>query len=80
MRYCNGPFHPQTKLRGDHVVDHLSERVPTAVTGRLAEILDAVDSGITVQDSDLRLVYANRAAAVLSGWATAEEMLAAPVE
>ncbi|HEX7221894.1 MAG TPA: PAS domain S-box protein, partial [Candidatus Limnocylindrales bacterium] len=50
------------------------------MTGRLAEILDAVDSGITVQDSDLRLVYANRAAAVLSGWATAEEMIAAPVE
>jgi PAS domain S-box-containing protein len=61
------------------VVDHLSVHAPTALTGRLAEIVDAVDSGITVQDSDLRLVYANQAAAELCGWGSAADMLDAPV-
>lgn len=66
-------------MRGDHVVDHLSELAPAALTGRLAEIVDAVEAGITVQDADLRLVFANRAAAVLSGWSDAAAMLRAPV-
>ena len=60
------------------MVEHLSDRQATTVlTSRLAEILDAVDSGVTVQDADLRLVYVNQAAADLCGWATPEEMLAA---
>ena len=63
------------------MVEHLSERLaPTAMTGRLAEILDAIDSGVTVQDEDLRLVYANQTAAILSGWSSAEEMLSATGE
>jgi PAS domain S-box-containing protein len=63
------------------VVEHLSERVaPTDMTGRLAEILDVIDSGVTVQDTDLRLVYVNRTAAVLCGWSSAEAMLAASLE
>jgi PAS domain S-box-containing protein len=40
-------------------------------------ILEAVDAGITVQDASLRVVYANQAAAELSGWATPEQMMAA---
>ena len=60
------------------MVEHLSDRQTTTVlTGRLAEILDAVDSGVTVLDADLRVVYANQAAAELCGWSTPEEMLAA---
>ena len=60
------------------MVEHLSDRQATTVlTGRLAEILDAVDSGVTVLDADLRLVYVNQAAASLCGWSTPEEMLAA---
>ena len=60
------------------MVEHLSDRQTTTVlTSRLAEILDAVDSGVTVLDADLRVVYANQAAAELCGWSTPEEMLAA---
>ena len=60
------------------MVEHLSNRQTTTVlTSRLAEILDAVDSGVTVLDADLRLVYVNQAAANLCGWATPEAMLAA---
>ena len=60
------------------MVEHLSDRQATTVpTNRLAEILDAVDSGVTVLDADSRLVYVNQAAADLCGWATPEEMLAA---
>jgi PAS domain S-box-containing protein len=60
------------------LVEQLSERqAATVLTGRLAEILDAVDSGVTVMDSDLRVVYVNQAAASLSGWSTPEAMLAA---
>ncbi|HET9455816.1 MAG TPA: PAS domain S-box protein, partial [Candidatus Limnocylindrales bacterium] len=63
------------------MVEHLSERLaPAAMTGRLAEILDAIDSGVTVQDETLRLVYANETAAILSGWSSAEEMLSATGE
>ncbi len=63
------------------MVEHLSDRqTATVMTGRLAEVLDAVDSGITVLNSDLRIVYANQAAASLSGWSTPEEMLAASPE
>ncbi len=60
------------------MVEHLSDRqATTVVTSRLAEILDAVDSGVTVLNEDLRLVYVNQAAASLCGWSTPEEMLAA---
>ena len=63
------------------MVEHLSERIaPARVSIRLAEILDAVDAGVTVQDAHLRLVYANQAAARLTGWASAEAMLAATSE
>lgn len=63
------------------MVEHLSERLaPAAMTGRLDEILDAIDSGVTVQDEDLRVVYANHTAAILSGWSSAEEMLSATGE
>jgi PAS domain S-box-containing protein len=65
-------------MRGVHVVEHLAERPSAAVlTDRFADILDAIDSGVTVLDEELRLVYVNQAAADLSGWATPEEMLAA---
>ena len=60
------------------MVEHLSDRQTTTVlTSRLAEILDAVDSGVTVLDADLGVVYANQAAAELCGWSTPNEMLAA---
>jgi PAS domain S-box-containing protein len=60
------------------LVERVSDRQNAAsVTDRLAEILDAVDSGVTVQDADLRLVYVNQSAATLCGWATPDAMLAA---
>jgi PAS domain S-box-containing protein len=60
------------------LVEHVSNRGATTVmTGRLADILDAVESGVTVLDGDLRVVYVNQAAATLCGWSTPEEMLAA---
>jgi PAS domain S-box-containing protein len=60
------------------LVEHLSDRQTTTVlTSRLAEVLDAVDSGVTVLDADLGVVYANQAAAELCGWSTPNEMLAA---
>ena len=62
------------------MVEDVSERTIPATPGRMAEILDAVDSGITVQDDDLRLIYVNRAAAILCGWSSPEEMLAAPTQ
>ena len=63
------------------MVDNLSEAPAPAVSSeRFAEILDAIDSGVTVQDSSLRLVYANRRAALLSGWSSADEMLNASVD
>ncbi|HEV8545146.1 MAG TPA: PAS domain S-box protein [Candidatus Limnocylindrales bacterium] len=66
---------------GFYLVEHLSERsAPAAVSRRLAEILDAVGAGVTVQDASLRLVYANRAAARLTGWASPQAMLAATTE
>ena len=46
-------------------------------TGLTEAILGAVTDGITVQDAGGRLVYANDAAARLSGFATAAELLAA---
>ena len=76
MHYCNGSLRERLVcvLRGV-MVEHLTERRVTA--DRLAEILDSVDSGITVMDVRQRLVYVNRAAAILCGWDRPEEMLAA---
>jgi PAS domain S-box-containing protein len=64
------------------LVEHLSDRqaVATVLSGRLAEILDAVDAGVTVIDAELRVVYVNQAAASLCGWSTPEEMLAASAD
>ena len=47
---------------------------------RLDVILGAAADGISVQDQHARLVYANDAAARLIGFATAAELLAAPME
>jgi PAS domain S-box-containing protein len=47
---------------------------------RLGWILEAIDAGITVQDAQLRLVFANQEAAELCGWSSPEEMLAASPE
>jgi signal transduction histidine kinase len=41
-------------------------------------LLGEVTDGVTIQDASGRLIYANAAAAVMSGFATPEEMLAAP--
>ena len=46
---------------------------------QLSAIFGTIDEGITVQGPDGRLVYANETAARLTGFATAEDMLAAPV-
>ena len=62
------------------MVEHVSERPAPTLTGRLGQILDAIDSGVTVQDTDQRLVYVNDAAARLCGWSSAAEMLNASVE
>lgn len=60
------------------MVEELSERVRYGtVDGRFGDLLDAVAAGVTVQDSQGRLVYANRAAAALNGWDSPDQMLAA---
>jgi PAS domain-containing protein len=62
------------------LVDHVSERLaPPDVSDQLHAILDAIDSGVVVQDADLRLRYVNRAGALASGWASPQEMLEASV-
>ncbi|HZA93072.1 MAG TPA: PAS domain-containing protein, partial [Gemmatimonadales bacterium] len=48
-------------------------------TDNLAVFLDHVGDGVTVQDPRGRLVYANAAAAQALGFASAAELLAAPV-
>jgi PAS domain S-box-containing protein len=48
-------------------------------TDNLAVFLDHVGDGVTVQDPSGRLVYANAAAARALGFASAAELLAAPV-
>jgi PAS domain S-box-containing protein len=48
-------------------------------TDNLAVFLDHVGDGVTVQDASGRLVYANAAAAQALGFASAAELLAAPV-
>jgi PAS domain S-box-containing protein len=45
---------------------------------RLAVILSTISDGVTVQGKDGHLVFANEAAARLTGFATATELLAAP--
>ena len=63
------------------MVEHLSDRqAATVLRHGLADILDAIESGVTVLNEDLRVVYVNRAAAELCGWSTAEEMLAASAD
>jgi anti-anti-sigma factor len=46
---------------------------------QLAAVLNAAGDGITVQDRSGRLVYANEAAARMSGYATVQELLEAPL-
>jgi PAS domain S-box-containing protein len=63
------------------LVEHVSERTaPPAESVRLAEVFDAISAGVTVQDRDLRLVYANLAAARLTGWSSPVAMLSATGE
>jgi len=45
----------------------------------LSAILTSIDEGITVQGPDGRLIYANDAAAKLTGFADGDELLAAPI-
>jgi PAS domain S-box-containing protein len=58
------------------VVEDVSERRTTLIDGRLEAILDRIDAGVTVQDETGALVYANIAAARMSGLASPAEMLA----
>jgi PAS domain S-box-containing protein len=59
------------------VVEDVSERSAPLIDGRLGAILDRIDAGVTVQDHDGSLIYANAAAARMAGLASPEEMLAA---
>ena len=49
------------------------------IQGKFRAILEGSDDGITVQDSQGRLLYANQKAANLSGFATAEDFLSTPI-
>lgn len=65
------------------IVEDISERKRaegelTRSHEQLQIILQNIDDGITVQDQSGRLVYANAAAARLSGYTSADELLAAP--
>ena len=57
----------------------LAEEALRQSRDEVAAILQGAAEGITAQDRDGRLRYANDAAARLLGFATAEELLAAPV-
>lgn len=59
---------------------HRLEAELRAVSDELAAVLNAVGEGITVQAPDGRLVWANEAAARLMGFASADELLATPLE
>lgn len=61
------------------VDDHSASGLFSSLEG-LKAIVSRIDDGITVQDASGRLVFANDAAALLSGFTTAEEMLATDVE
>jgi PAS domain S-box-containing protein len=66
---------------GQRVVEpQVERRESTTVDEWLGWILEAVDAGVTVQDASLRVVFANQAAAELSGWASPEQMMAATPE
>jgi PAS domain S-box-containing protein len=65
------------------VIDQVEERnegsaATEAIRARFAAILDAVADGITVQAPDGRVVYANAMAVRLVGFASPEELMAAP--
>jgi PAS domain S-box-containing protein len=49
----------------------------SAIADRLGAVLDSVDDGITVQDLDGRVVYANATAVQLIGFGTPDELIAA---
>ena len=49
------------------------------IHAELGAILDGVADGLTVQDATGRILYANRAAAEVLGYGSAEELLAAPL-
>jgi PAS domain S-box-containing protein len=59
-------------MAGDYERNHSRDQ--------LATILRGITDGITVQDQDGKLLYANDAAARISGYASAEEFLATPIE
>lgn len=67
----------------EHAEDRSSpgSRGRASIADRLGAVLDAVDDGITVQDPDGRIVYANAQAVQVIGFDSAEEVLAAePVD
>ena len=60
------------------MVEDVTERTARMnLADQLGQVLDAVDSGVTVQAADFRLVYVNRSAAELCGWPSAAEMIGA---
>lgn len=64
------------------MIEHAAKRstgstARAAIADRLGAVLDAVDDGITVQDADGRVVYANATAVQLIGFASPDELVAA---
>jgi PAS domain S-box-containing protein len=59
------------------VVHDVSERSSTLNDDRLEAILDRIEAGVTVQDEHGSVLYANAAAARLTGLSSAAEMVAA---
>src|SRR5438067_692675 len=57
-----------------------AERSGMQSRDQLATILRGITDGITVQDHTGKVLYANDAAARITGFASAEEFLATPVE
>lgn len=49
----------------------------SAITGQIEAVLDGVADGVTVQDAEGRLVYANAAAVALIGFESRDELLTA---
>ena len=56
-----------------------SEERYRATSERLRAVLDSMSDGVVMQDRELRIIYANGHAARMSGYASTEAMMAAPL-
>jgi PAS domain S-box-containing protein len=66
-----------TRLRGERRSAARVARDLLSINTRLSAVVRGMSDGVTVQDRAGRLIYANQPAALISGFATPEQMMAA---